>query len=68
MMLCEALLHILVERRVIRRKDALDAIDSVAELVAELAEEGKQPAGARRPAREAAGIIEGMRASFVAKS
>lgn len=71
LMMCEALLHILVERRVIRKNDVLEAIDTVAQIVAELGEHGRQPAGVRRRgvrAREAAAIIEEMRASFTAKS
>lgn len=76
LMLSEAILHVLVERKVIKRSDALEAIDSVAELVAELddapADPPAKPArGHRRAtaaAREAAGIIEEMRASFAAKS
>jgi hypothetical protein len=71
LMLCEALLHVLVERRVIKRRDALEAIDSVAELVAEIDEPAGKSARARRrgmAAREAAGIIDGMRASFAVKS
>lgn len=69
-MLCEALLHVLVERQLIARQDALEAIDTVAELVAELAAPPKRKAGARRRGdqlAEAPAIIEAMRASFSVK-
>ena len=73
LMLCEALLHVLVERRVITKKSALEAIDTVAEVTREIAERGKRPAPVRARrgsggAKEALAVIEGMRASFDAKS
>jgi hypothetical protein len=70
LMLCEALLHVLVERRVIEKKHALEAIDSVAELVAELEQRTSRSAEARRRRirlRQAAGIVEEIRASFAAR-
>jgi hypothetical protein len=64
LLLSESLLHVLVERRVIRVTDALEVIASVAELV--------EDSGGRRRrttrSRDAAVILEQMRASFAAKS
>jgi hypothetical protein len=64
LLLGESLLHVLVERRVIRVADALEVIASVAELV--------EDSGGRRRrstrSRDAAVILEQMRASFAAKS
>jgi hypothetical protein len=64
LLLGESLLHVLVERRVIRVTDALEVIASVAELV--------EDSGGRRRrttrSRDAAVILEQMRASFAAKS
>ena len=63
LLLGESLLHVLVERRVIRVADALEVIASVAELV--------EDSGGRRRrttrSRDAAVILEQMRASFAAK-
>jgi hypothetical protein len=64
LLLGESLLHILVERRVIRVADALEVIASVAELVEDSG--GRRRRGTR--SRDAAGILEQMRASFAAKS
>jgi hypothetical protein len=64
LLLGESLLHVLVERRVIRVADALEVIASVAELV--------EDSGGRRRrttrSRDAGVILEQMRASFAAKS
>jgi hypothetical protein len=71
LMLCEALLHVLVEKRVISKKSALEVIDTVAELTHELTERGRRPARARRrsgDAQDAIALVEAMRASFGAKS
>jgi hypothetical protein len=40
LMLCESLLHILVEESVIKKQKALEAINTVVELTREAAEEG----------------------------
>jgi len=64
LLLGESLLHVLVERRVIRVADALEVIASVAELV-------EDSVGRRRRttrSRDAAVILEQMGASFAAKS
>lgn len=69
LMLCEALLHVLVEKRVINKKNALDAIDTVAELAHELTERGALAHAPRRGSRrEAIALIEAMRLSFATKS
>jgi hypothetical protein len=70
LMLCEALLHVLVEKRVLTKKTALEAIDTVAELTRERIEREPQPKAPRRRRRgsEAIAIIEAMRASFATKS
>jgi hypothetical protein len=76
LMLCEALLHVLVERGVITKSYAMEAIGTVEELVRE---ERDAPTHTRAPKRaRAAGrgakqakpadIIESIRASFSAKS
>ena len=70
-MLSEALLHVLVEKRVITKKSAIEAIDTVAELMREIAERGRRTTGARRrggSAQEAIAVIEAIRASFAVKS
>lgn len=69
-MLCEALLHVLVEKRAITKRAALEAIDTVAELTHERIERGPQQKGKRhdRSVQEAMAIIEAMRRSFAAKS
>ena len=71
-LLGESLLHVLVERRVIRVADALEVIASVAELVEDSSYRRRRTGrGGRRRgtrSRDAAGILEEMRASFAAKS
>lgn len=70
LMLCEALLHVLVEKRAITKRAALEAIDTVAELTRERTERGTGRKGLRRgrDGQEALAIIEAMRRSFAAKS
>jgi hypothetical protein len=70
LLLGESLLHILVERRVIRVADALEVIASVAELVEDSGGQRRRTSGGRRRGTrsgDAAGILEQMRASFAAK-
>jgi hypothetical protein len=71
LLLGESILHVLVERRVIRVVDALEIIESVAELVEDSGSRtGRTRRGPRRGTRPrgAARILEEMRASFAAKS
>jgi hypothetical protein len=71
LLLGESLLHILVERRVLRVADALEVIASVLELIEESGGRRRRTSGGRRSgtrSRGAAGILEEMRASFAAKS
>lgn len=70
LMLCESLLHLLVEERIITKEKAMAAIDGVAELVREMAQEAEatRSRAARDHARAAVGIVESVRASFAAKS
>ena len=71
LLLSESLLHILVERRVIRVADALELIESVAELVEDSGGRRRRTRGGQRRGtrkRDAAGILQEMRASFAAKS
>jgi polyhydroxyalkanoate synthesis regulator phasin len=69
LMLCESLVHELVESGVITKAQALNVVDTVAELVREAAESG-QPLGSARkgkPRRSATAIIEAIRKTFLAK-
>lgn len=72
LMLCESLLHVLVEERILTKEKALDAIETVAELTREMAETGKNAATSARwqrdQARAAMALIESIGASFAAKS
>jgi hypothetical protein len=69
LMLCESLLHELVETGVITKAQALDVIDTVVELAHEAAESDRPLGSARRkkPSQSATVIIEAIRKSFVAK-
>jgi hypothetical protein len=67
LLLCESLLHVLVEKRVISKATALDAIDTVAELTSEHIERRKRQKGAGRDRRAATAIVQTMRASFEVK-
>jgi len=69
LMLCESLLHELVENGVITKAQALGVIDTVVELAQEAAESDR-PLGSARggtQGRSASVIIEAIRRSFVAK-
>jgi len=45
LMLCESLIHLLVEEGVIAKYKAIEAIEGVAELASEMAANGSAPAG-----------------------
>ena len=63
LMLCESILHLLVEERVITKERALEAINGVAELAREIDETGK-----RLTANcSAATLIEAIAQSFALK-
>jgi hypothetical protein len=69
LMLCESLLHELVENGVIAKIQALNIIDTVAELVSE-AVESNRPLGSERSNPQtpsAMVIIEAIRKSFAIK-
>jgi hypothetical protein len=63
MMLCESLLHVLVEQGVLPRQIALEAIDGVAELIEEAADSNMQAANIRA----AAVMVDSIRQSFLHK-
>jgi hypothetical protein len=63
MMLCESLLHVLVEKGVLPRQTALEAIDGVAELIEEAADSNTQAANIRT----AADMVDSIRQSFLHK-
>ena len=63
LLLCESLLHVLIEQRVISREAALSAIESVHELTEESAEATAAEIGSVSPAY----LIEKIAASFAAK-
>jgi hypothetical protein len=69
LMLCESLLHELLENGVITKAQALNVIDTVVELAHEAAESDRPLGSARRgtQGRSASVIIEAIRKSFVAK-
>jgi hypothetical protein len=62
-MLCESILHLLVEERVITKERALEAINGVAELAREIDETGKRLTANR----SAATLIEAIAQSFTLK-
>lgn len=66
LMLCEAILHVLVERGVLTKDDVIEVLDGVSGIVTELAE---QPPAARGGSRaiESRKVIEAVRASFEVK-
>ena len=70
LMLCESLLHELLENGVITKAQALNVVDTVVELVHEAAESDRPSGSARNRARtpSATVIIEAIRKSFVEKS
>jgi len=63
LLLCESLLHVLVEQRVISREAALSAVESVHELTKESAEATAGEIGSVSPAA----LIERIAATFAAK-
>jgi hypothetical protein len=63
LLLCESLLHVLVEQGVISREAALSAIESVLELTQEGAETTTRKIGSVSPAA----LIERIAATFAAK-
>ena len=63
LMLCESLIHLLVEEGVITKERALEAIDGVLELAREMDKTGKRPAANRPPPA----LIEAMAQSFALK-
>ncbi len=68
-MLCESLLHVLVEERVIPKEKAIEAIEGVVELVREMGDEAEtnRSRAARDRARAAAAIVELIRETFAAQ-
>ena len=66
LMLCEAILHVLVERSLLTRDDVIEVLDCVSDIIAETRE---RPPAARRGSRamKPLKIIEAMRASFELK-
>jgi hypothetical protein len=69
LMLCESLLHELLENGVITKAQALNVIDTVVELAHEAGESDRPLGSARRgtQGRSVSVIIEAIRKSFVAK-
>lgn len=63
LMLCESLLHLLVERQIITREDAIDVIDGVAELAHEMMERGTFRTARSSPVE----LIDRIRQSFEVK-
>ena len=63
LLLCESLLHVLVEQRVISRDAALSVIEGVLELTQESAETTTREIGAVSPAA----LIERIASTFAAK-
>ena len=63
MMLCESLLHVLVEQGVLARQTALETIDGVAELIEEAAGSNMYAANIRA----AAVMVDSIRQSFLHK-
>ena len=63
LLLCESLLHVLIEQRVISREAALSAIESVIELTAEGAEATSREIGSPSPTT----LIERIAATLAAK-
>jgi hypothetical protein len=63
LMLCESLLHILVEQHVITREKAIEALDGLAELTREMAQDGT----GRMPSSSPIELIERIGQSFASK-
>ena len=62
-MLCESLFHLLVEHRVLSHHTVIEAIEGVAELIEEAADQESQ----QFDARTAAVLIDNIRESFLQK-
>jgi hypothetical protein len=63
MMLCESLLHVLVEQGAVSRQTVIEAIEGIAELLDEAAERDFQAVNARA----AAVLVDTIRESFIRK-
>ena len=61
LMLCESLIHLLVEEGVIAKHKVIEAIEGVAELACEMGANGSASAGKKR---SAAALVETMAESF----
>jgi len=61
LMLCESLIHLLVEEGVIAKHKAIEAIEGVADLASEMAANGSASAGRER---NAAALVETIAESF----
>jgi hypothetical protein len=59
LMLCESVLHVLVEEGILTKAKAIEAIETVAELTREIAESDPSVAG-----QIAVGLVEGIAATF----
>jgi len=72
LMLCESMLHALVEAGVLSKELAIGAIDTVAELTRETLDTSissrSTSAGDRGQARAALALVNSIRTSFLAKS
>jgi hypothetical protein len=69
LMLCEAILHVLVEQHVLEKEHAIDAIDGVADIIAGFAEADGGNIHTQRDLltlSECAAILNSMRESFEA--
>ena len=60
LMLCESLIHVLVEERILTKRKAMEAVETVAEVMRESAEAG----GASAASRSAVALIERIARSF----
>jgi hypothetical protein len=67
LMLCESLLHVLVEEKVISREKALEAIEGIAELVREIDERRGGPAKTPSAGLAAMTLVQNIAESFAAK-
>ncbi len=63
LMLCESILHLLVEEGAISKEKVIEALNGVAELVREKEETGEHPAASS----PAIGLIEAMAQTFALK-
>jgi hypothetical protein len=63
LLLCESLLHVLIEQRVISREAALSAVESVLEVTEDAAEATTDEMGSVSPTA----LIERIAATFAAK-